>query len=252
MSKCTLDFPAVAVSPHSAPVVGAALWPAVSPVRSQEIDTDGCSDGSQGIAVVRLVPDDDRRPESRASRIAHLRQHRFDELGFSDRGRRTYRGERRPLSTHDELGFRALPALRKADSVAPFFAARKVASTYVSCRSSRPRSSRTPSSASQAARHIPCFSQAFRRRQQVTPLGNGGGKSLQRAPDLNTQMIPSRHSRLPRHGRPRLSLRVFGVGNMELRNSHCSSVKMLERRFAIPQRKPWPGQKYKYHGCTSL
>jgi hypothetical protein len=27
---------------------------------------------------------------------------------------------------------------------------------------------------------------------------------------------------------------------------------MLKRRFAIPQRKPWFRQKYKYHDCIYL
>lgn len=60
-------------------------------------------------------------------------------------------------------------------------------------------------------------------------------------------MIPSRHSRLPRHGRPRLSLRTFGCGKSGSSTAHCSSVRMLRMRFAILQRKPHLGKKYKCH-----
>jgi hypothetical protein len=252
MRKGSLHSPTVSVAAHSPTVVGATLGPSVSTMRSKQLDADRGSHGAQRVAIVRLVRDDDLRPESWAAGVDQLLKNRLDELGLADRGRCANGSERDAFSAHEEFGFRALPALREANSFAPFFATRKVASAYVSFRSSRPRSSRTPSSASHAPRQIPFSSHSRRRRQQVTPLGNGGGRSLQRAPDLSTQMIPSRHSRLPRHGRPRLSRRVFGVGNKGLSIDHCSSVRMLKRRFAIPQRKPWFRQKYKYHDCIYL
>lgn len=76
----------------------------------------------------------------------------------------------------------------------------------------------------------------------MTLLGNGGGRSFQCAPDLSTQMIPSRHSLLPRQRPARWSLRAFGAGSSSSNTAHCSSVRMLEWRFAMPQRKPHVGR----------
>jgi DNA-directed RNA polymerase specialized sigma24 family protein len=59
--------------------------------------------------------------------------------------------------------------------------------------------------------------------------------------------IPSRHSRFPLQGRPRLSFRTFGSGNNGCSTAHCSSVNRLFLRFAIPQKKPQPWKKYKCH-----
>lgn len=249
VGKCPLDSPTIAVAAHPSTVVGASLRSPIPSMRCQQADADRRRDRSQRVAVVGLVGDDDLWPKVRTADPSQAQQHRFDELGLANRSRRAHRGERHTLSTHEEFGFGALPALREADSVAPSFAARKVASMYVSCRSSRPRASRTPSSASHAPRQTRLFSQSRRRRQQVTPLGNGGGRSRQRAPDRSTQMIPSTHSRLPRHGRPPLSfpLRFFGSGNSGCSTAHCSSVRIRGSRLAISQTKPQLGKKYKYH-----
>lgn len=121
--KRSLDTPAVSVAAHSSTVVGAVLGPAIPAMRGEQVDAHGSGDRAQRVAVVRLVPDDDLRPETRtpATCVAELFKDWLDVLGFSDRGGRADRGERNAFSANEKLGFLAFPTLRQANSVAPFW-----------------------------------------------------------------------------------------------------------------------------------
>ena len=57
--------------------------------------------------------------------------------------------------------------------------------------------------------------------------------------------MPSKHARFEAQGRPRLSLRCLGGGNIGSINSHCSSVTNCCRFFiAAVAQKPGLIRKY--------
>lgn len=254
MSKGSLYLPTVPIAAHSAAIVCSTLRSPVVAMRRQQPRAHGCCRLAKRVTVVRLVSDQIHWPEIETPTrcLVELLKHRLDQFGFSDRRRSADSREGNALLADDELYFDSLPAFREPDLGTPFFAALKVASMYVSSVVSRPCSISLPSDASQMARHTPSSSHSFKRRQHVGPLGKGGGRSRQRAPERSTQIIPSTHSRLPRHGRPRRSLRTLGLGSMGSIAAHCSSVRIRDMRLAIPEQKAFCGQKYKYHVCLYL
>src|SRR5215831_3531768 len=138
----------------------------------KELNADRSQFFSQWIAVIGLVTDHAPWPEVRVCLRCgnELLDQRFDESRFSDRSRSIDSSQRDSLAGDKDLRFRALPTLCEANGVAPFFAARKVASMSACSHSMRFRWSSIPRTASHARRHTPCSSHPFSRRQQVTPL----------------------------------------------------------------------------------
>jgi hypothetical protein len=108
---------------------------------------------------------------------------------------------------------RALATLGFADCEAPFLAGAKLPSRKISSHFKRPFPSSAPSSARHASSQTPSSSHCFSRRQQVAGDGYWPGRNRHGAPVLSTHNMPCRQSRFEAHGRPRLSLRLFGSGN---------------------------------------
>lgn len=136
-----------------------------------------------------------------------------------------------PLCTLSPLGF--------ADSVAPFFAGEKLASTNTSSQSSKPCSSSVSRKECQILTSTSSPSHSTSRRQHVLGDGYRSGKSRQRAPLRNTHKMPSKHARSSAGGRPPLADR-FRLGMNRLIFSHCSSVTKTSCRLAI-ERSPFNG-----------
>src|SRR5713101_1741870 len=125
-------------------------------------------------------------------------------------------------------------ATRKAaehHDLTPFFAGAKLLSKKVSSHCSRPSSSSAPSNVRHACSHTPSSSHCLSRRQQVEGEANSSGTNRHAAPVCRIHRMPSKHARFDAQGRPRLSCRRLGGGNIGSTNSHCSSVNSFCRFF---------------------
>jgi len=116
----------------------------------------------------------------------------------------------RTLATPGEVNFRA-----------PFLATTKWPSIKHCVHWIRRRLSNARIKLSQIFSQTPCSSQSLKRLQHVLGLGYCLGKSFQRAPLRNTQIIPSRTSRFFFQGRPLL----FNFGSNGSILFHCFSLK---------------------------
>ena len=223
------DFPATFVAPQLASVVK-RLVPFVPAVGSNQLDPALFQPLPQRITVVALVGDDALRFRPRPSvrtRNFYLRERGFGEVDLMGRGRRQECSQRNTFAVDQYHPLRTLAALGFPDGSAPFFAGAKLPSRKVSCQRSKPRWSRVPNKVRQASSQTSRSSQFRNRRQQVTPLGYGFGRSRQRAPVRSTQRMPSKQARFGAQGRPFRSRRRFGSGNKSLIFSHCSSVSIM-------------------------
>jgi hypothetical protein len=131
--------------------------------------------------------------------------------------------ERNTLAVDHHHALRTLSAGGSANIGPPFLADANEPSrnTFSHCR--RPRASSSPRKARHIASHVPSWSQARIRRQQVDPLGYPTGRSRHRAPVFMTQRIPSTTSRWLMRGRPPLRERR-GRGRCGSIAAHCASV----------------------------
>ena len=231
-SDRSLDLPATAVASKFSPILGLGA-DATTSMRTNQVPSLGEQTGSQFIAVIRSIGD-------QRSRCFGDRDFIDDGFDQRDLSRRSTFGpacewnsltihHHQPLCTFSPLGF--------ADSVAPFFAGEKLASTNTSSQSSKPCSSSVSRKECQIRRSTSSPSHSANRRQHVLGDGYRSGKSRQRAPLRNTHKIPSKHARSSAAGRPPLGERLrFGMNGLIL--AHCSSVTKTSCRRAI-ERTPF-------------
>jgi len=229
-SEGALYFPTLAVAAQSTPVVerGFAAPPAM---RTDEEHTALEQSPAQGIAVVTPVGNDPQWSLlwSAPARAWHSnpRQRAFRQGHFPRTGRDQLASQRNTLAVDHHHPLRAFAPLGFADALAPFLAGAKLPSRNDSLQSNLPRWSKSLRNCRQILSHTSCSSHWRKRRQQVLGLGYSLGKSLQRAPVLSTQRMPSSTRRLSAHGRPRL----FVLGKSGSILAHCSSDK---NAFCIP------------------
>jgi hypothetical protein len=144
-------------------------------------------------------------------------------------GRVNGHSQRNTLAVCQYHKFSPFPTFRLSDAGAPFFAGLNVPSRNASLQSMRPRSSSSAKNARQIASQTPCSVHFFRRLQQVLGLGYRSGRSVHRAPVRRIHKMPSRHSRLLLHGRPRLA----SWGNNGSIFFHCFSARYFVRLIGI-------------------
>jgi hypothetical protein len=119
----------------------------------------------------------------------------------------------------------SLAFLSFPDSRAPFFAAAKLPSIKASVQSRICLLSSSARNARHMSSQRSCSSHRSKRLLHVLPLGKGSGTSLQRAPVLKIQSMPSSTALLPIGGRPLLKLRSCFGSNGSIFD-HCSSVSI--------------------------
>lgn len=221
-----LDDPAPLIATHAPTIVGSGLLRSVRTMRGEQLDVDAREGVAQFVGVVPLVRDDALRPASRiiAGEIRYFFDRRLRERRFAFVRTGELNSDRNTLADDQNSKLRSLSPLGKADCVAPFFAATKVASRNVSSHSRRPFSSRAPRTARQMSFHTSSSSHIRSRRQHVAYPGYAFGSAFHCAPVFRIHRMPSRHSRSFRHGRPRPSSRRGSFGKCGSINAHCSSV----------------------------
>src|SRR5258707_10994433 len=132
------DFPATPVAAQN-PAVLRRRCDAHEFVRRDELHAVSFLDALvQGIAVVSAVDDHAFQGFGKESLV----KRGFDELSFMWRSAGHEHGERKTMAVCDLHDFAAFAAFCRADTIAPFFAPRKLASMKDSLRSSFPRSER--------------------------------------------------------------------------------------------------------------
>src|SRR5208282_2146470 len=141
-SEQTFDFPAAAVAPQHAAVLGGSACPG-GVVRSDQLHTELLPDlRVQGIAVVGPVADQAFGSAGEES----PGEGNGDEFRLMRRSAGHVHGERKTMAVADRHDFAALTAPSRADGRAPFFAELKLASMNASLRSSFPRSRKSSAS----------------------------------------------------------------------------------------------------------
>src|SRR5580704_15720161 len=141
-SKQSFDFPTAAVATQAAAVLSRDR-DAHKFVRRDELYAVALLDALvQRIAVVRTVADHSLGgfPEEA------LVERGFDEFCFMRRSAGHVHGERKTMAVCDCHDFAAFAAFCRADTRAPFFAERKLASMKASLKSSFPRSRKSSAS----------------------------------------------------------------------------------------------------------
>jgi len=230
-------FPALPVTPKGAAILTLGLGSATS-MGGDLLDAAGRQPAAQRVAVIGPVEDQPLgfgRPQGAVPGGEEgLLERLFRERDLRRTGRVNGHSQRNTLAVCQYHKLCAFPTFGLPDAGAPFLAGMKVASRKASLQSNWPRSSSSPRKARQTFSHIPSSVHIFSRRQQVLGLGYRSGRSCQRAPVRNIHNIPSRHSRLLRHGRPRL----LSSGRCGLIFSHCFSVKYLARLIGITSYEP--------------
>ena len=196
-------------------------------VRADQINPSLGQSFTKRIAIVSLVGYNPNRIFSGtpASISGHrnLFNRRFQQFHLTRRGRIEMSTERDSLAIDHHHPLRTLSAFGLSDALAPFFAEAKLPSAKVSSQSSWPCSSSSDKNLRHILSQMSCSSHCCNRRQQVLADGYRSGKSFHRAPLRNTQMMPSKTSRLLRGLRPPLGDCLW-TGNKGSNFSHCSSV----------------------------
>lgn len=218
-------LPSPLVSPQFSTILGWRLA-TIGFVWTDQIDAPPLQTFAQRIGIGRLVVDQPRGIFSRSAPSPRHRypiQRRFDQRRFV-RGRagKLY-SQRNTLAACHHHPLRTLSAFGLSNAIAPFFAGAKLPSAKVSSQSSRPASSNSPRNLRQIANQTSCSSQSRSRRQQVLGEGYWAGRSFQRAPDLRTHRMPSKHRRSSTLGLPPRR-EALGFGSKEAILFHCSSV----------------------------
>ena len=211
------DFPAALISPQCTPVLRRWFYTVLA-MRTDQLYLPFRQLCAQGVAVGRTII-------NQAIGVAWqnaLVQQGLNQLHLCRRGTGTIQSEREPVSVDQQHKLGSLSPFCLADIGAPFFAGQNVPSPNASDQTTSFRRSRCSSNRCHASRNTPSSVHSLKRRQQVLGDGKNVGKSFHRAPVLNTQRIPSRHSRAATLGRPPVAL-TGGSGNRSLIRSHCSS-----------------------------
>src|SRR6266576_4683221 len=227
------DDPTPPVAAQFAPIFVAPL-PIVLPVRRDQLDAAFLQSFTQRIGIVGGVGNHPFRLLPRTafgSRNRDFLERGFRKRNFMRRGTFEPNSQRKTLTVDQYHPLRPLAPLGFPDGRAPFFAGAKLPSRKVSSHFSRPSSSSAPSSVRQAFSQTPSSSHCLSRRQQVEGEGNSSGKNRHAAPVCRIHRMPSKHARFDAQGRPRLSRRRPGRGNIGSTSSHCSSVNSFCRFF---------------------
>ena len=227
------DDPTPPVAAQFAPIFVAPA-PIVLPVRRDQLDAAFLQSFTQRIGIVggvgnhpfRLLPGTALAPRNRNFGERGLRKCNFVRSGTFQPN-----SQRKTLTVDQYHPLRPLAPLGFADGRAPFFAGAKLPSRKVSSHFNRPSSSSAPSSVRHAFSQTPSSSHCLSRRQQVEGEGNSSGKNRHAAPVCRIHRMPSKHARFDAQGRPRLSRRRLGGGNIGSTSSHCSSVNSFCRFF---------------------
>src|SRR5437667_4996548 len=223
----SFDDPTPLVASQLTPILVAPL-PIVLPVRYDQLDTAFLQSLAQRIRIVGGVG---YHPFRLLPRTAFgLRNRDFLERGFRKRNfvrRGTFQpnSQRKTLTVDQYHPLCPLAPLGFPDGRAPFFAGAKLPSRKVSSHFSRPSSSSAPNNVRHAFSHTPSSSHCLSRRQQVEGEGNSSGKNRHAAPVCRIHRMPSKHARFDAQGRPRLSRRRLGGGNIGSTSSTGPSLK---------------------------
>ena len=224
------DMSSLVAIPES--VILSIYVPVVLPMRNEKVDPSLPQFFSSGVAVVSLVADQPLGPRPWSSRspfgYSELSKRLIKEPDLSRRGRVGMASERNTLAIDQYHALCSLSALGLADSRAPFFAGKKLASTKTSSHSRMP----SWSSSERKARHMSLSTSSsyhcLSLRQHVEGCGYRSGRSFHLAPVLRIQRIPSKTIRSSALGRP-----PFGRGPaLGISGSiffHCSSVNITSR-----------------------
>lgn len=226
------DFPASAVAAELSAILRTRTYSA-SAVWADQVPALGQQAGSQLVTVIRSIGNQRRRHFP----CRELIEDSFDQRDLSRRSTFGPACEWNSLSIRHHQPLCTLSPLRFADSVAPFFAGEKLASTNTSSQSSRPCSSSVSRKACQILTSTPSPSHSTSRRQHVLGDGYRSGRSRQRAPLRSTHKMPSKQARSAAGGRPPFTDRLRS-GRYSLIRSHCSSVIKTSCRRAI-ERSPF-------------
>ena len=227
------DDPAAAVAAQLASVLVLPL-PIVLPVGDDEFDATRLQALAQRVGVVGAIrnPGFRLRPgPASEGRDCDLGEPGFRKRSFSRRGTFQPNSQRKTLTVDQYHPLRPLAPLGFSDGKAPFLAGAKLPSRKVWSPCNKPSPSSAPNRARQACNQTPCSSHCFRPRQQVGGEGYLSGRKRHADPVRRIHRMPSKHARFEAQGRPRLSLRCLGGGNMGSINSHCSSVINCCRSF---------------------
>jgi hypothetical protein len=226
------DFPASAVAAKLSTILCVRAYSAAT-VWADQVPALGQQAGSQLVAVVGSIGNQRRGLFPGRDLV----EDSFDQRDLSRRSTFGPACEWNSLTIRHHQPLCTLSPLRFADSVAPFFAGEKLASTNTSSQSSRPCSSSVSRKACQILTSTPSPSHSTSRRQHVLGDGYRSGKSRQRAPLRSTHRMPSKQARSSDGGRPPFADRLrFGMNG--LIRSHCSSVTKTSCRLAI-ERSPF-------------
>jgi hypothetical protein len=226
-SKQPLNFPAAAVAPQRPKILGLSSIP---PIRGDHLDAKlGQQVLVQSVAVVGLVSDQPLRRALGKSTLKSV----LDKSYFAPRSTFDTYGDRKTRAVCDCHDLGPLALLGFADTEPPFLAGANVPSMKASDRSMSPRASKSSARARRIFSTVPSCTHCWKRRWQVWYDGYFSGRSFQGAPVRSTQRIPSRTSRVLRHGRPRPSLRRGGLGISGSNNCHCSSVRSIEEMIHL-------------------
>lgn len=202
------------------PLIIAAVW-------ANQINASLLQPLSQRIAVITFVRNQPLRILSWSattfSRHTDIIQCLFQQRYFRWARRVQVVSQRNTFAVDHHHPLCSFAPFGLSDTFAPFFAGAKLPSANASDQSSCPRWSSSERNARQAFSHTSCCSHSFSLRQQVEGLGYFFGKSLQGAPVLKTQRIPSKTLRLSAQGLPpRLDFLGFGSNGSIF--PHCLSV----------------------------
>ena len=194
----SFDFPALLVSAELSTVLR-RLANASASVRADQIPALFDKMFTKRIAVIAAIGNQGRYL---AFMPWYGLQGFFNQSHF--RRRRTGDGacqrNSRAISHHHPLC--TLSTFGLSDLGTPFFAGAKLPSANTSCQSKWPRSSSSSINAFHISTKTPASSHPCSRRQQVLAEGYLSGRSLQRAPLLQTHRMPSKQSRSHAGGRP--------------------------------------------------
>jgi len=229
----SLHNPAALITPQFAPIFVAPSLVVLAVGRNQ-FNPSLLQALTQWVGVVAAVGDHARGLLPWAAFPAWYAD--FGERGFRKRnftGGGTFQpnSQRKTLTVDQYHPLRPLAPLGFPDGGAPFLAGAKLPSKKVSSHCSRPSSSSAPSRVRHAFSQTPSSSHCLSRRQQVEGEGNCSGKNRHAAPVCRIHRMPSKQPRFDAQGRPRLSRRRLGGGNMAPTNSHRSSVNSFCRFF---------------------
>lgn len=214
----SFDDPSFSVTPEWATVLSCFPFSS-SAMGTDEFDVSSGESFAKPVGIGRAIVNDSPGHPFRDTDVDKC----FDRIHFSKVGGQRENGQRGSASINHQHDLCALATLRFANIKTPFFAGENVPSPIASDQCSSFRRSMRSSSRFHASSHTPDSVQSRWRRQHVEELGYRSGKSCQRAPFFNTQMMPSKQARGVTRGRPPIAV-GGGSGNKSLIIAHWASV----------------------------